>query len=149
MKRYIKYAFALIILPLFIASCNRDHEKEEVNKLVESFYIYLNEKNLDKIQEISTNRADKYFEFIFSLGDNLVQIDSINIIETLVEENTANVDVEIFDVYGNAMIYHWYLIKVKDVWKINKLEGYKAEEILTKEDIDYSKKNNPEKDKAQ
>ena len=76
----------------------------------------------------------------------MVQIDSINIIQTLVEQNAANVDVETFDTYGNQMIYHWYLIKVKEVWKINKLEGYKAEKILSKEDIEYSKKNNLKKE---
>ncbi|HHT03143.1 MAG TPA: hypothetical protein GX005_02330 [Bacteroidales bacterium] len=146
MKTYLKYIFALLILPLLLVSCNKDDESDEVNKVIENFYIYLNEKDLDKIKEISTNRADRYFEFIFSLGNDLVQIDSINIIQTLIEDSNANVDVETFDIYGNAMIYHWHLVKVKEQWKIRELEGYKAEKILTKKDIDYSKKNNPPKD---
>ncbi|MDD2191514.1 MAG: hypothetical protein PHO12_03100 [Bacteroidales bacterium] len=146
MKRYLKYILVLLVLPLLLASCQKDKETQEVNKVVENFYIYLNEKNLDKIKEISTSRADRYFEFIFSLGNDLVKIDSINIIQTLIEGNAANVDVETFDIYGNETIYQWYLIKVNEVWKINKLEGYKAEEILTKDDIDHSKRNNHKKD---
>ncbi|MBP6429153.1 MAG: hypothetical protein KA273_02015 [Bacteroidales bacterium] len=146
MKRYLKYILALLILPFILFSCHKETENDRVEKVVESFYIHLNNKNLDSIKEMSTNRADMYFEFIFSLGKDMVQIDSINIIQTLVEQNAANVDVETFDTYGNQMIYHWYLIKVKEVWKINKLEGYKAEKILSKEDIEYSKKNNLKKE---
>ncbi|MCK9162798.1 MAG: hypothetical protein WCR29_05845 [Bacteroidales bacterium] len=149
MKRPIKNILAILILPFFLASCHKDDKNAEVNKVVEDFYVYLNEKNLDKIKEISTNRADRYFEFVFTLGKDMVTIDSINIIQTIIEGNSANIDVETFDNYGNTMIYHWYLIKVKEKWKINKLDGYKAEKILTKKDIEYSKKNNPPKDKTE
>lgn len=146
MKRYLKQIFILFILSSSLFSCNIEKDKEQVNKVVENFYIYLNERNFDKIKEMSTPKADKYFEFILTIGDDLVKINKIDILETKIEERKAKVDVKVLDIYGNIIYCHWYLIKEQNIWKIDQLDGYKQENILTNEDIKYSKKDNPTKD---
>lgn len=144
--KQLKNIFIILILPVFFLSCKDDSEIDKVNKVIEDFYIYFNQKDLDKIKEISTHKLDMYFEFVFSIGDNLVQIDSIEIIDTKIEATKAVVNVKTIDIYDNVMIYNWHLIKVNDKWKINELNGHKDEKVLNKEDIEYSKKDNPPKD---
>lgn len=146
MKKQITYIIIFFVLFFLFASCQKEDKNEEVYNVIEDFYYYLNEKKIDSIKYISTKKADRYFEFVFNIGHDLVIIDSINIIQSLIEDSTAKIDVETFDTYGNKIIYHWSLVKRNNRWKIDELDGFKDQNVLTEEDIEYTKINHPPKD---
>lgn len=141
MNKVFKYIFIFLIL----FGCSKESEQEKVSKVIEEFYLYLNNKDFESIKKISTKEVDKYIDFVSTIGDDLVQIKSIDINEVIIENNLAKVDVKTLDIYGNVNHYKWLLIKENSLWQLMELEEQGIRHNLTEDDLEYTKKAYPPK----
>ncbi|MDD2530137.1 MAG: hypothetical protein PHN41_02805 [Bacteroidales bacterium] len=137
-KTFIKLIGIITILTFLIA-CSKEDENDRVVKVVQDFYTHLNNKDFDSLKVISTKNGKKYVEIIQSIGNDVVKINSIDIIETSIVGDSANVYVKTTDSFNNISYIDWILIKDSNVWKFDYLEGLKGEDILTDDDFNYSK----------
>ncbi len=139
MKNKIKYIVFLTLTPLVFISCFDNNQEEKVNKAVENFYTFINNKDFENMKLNSTPLGRKYIEIIQSIGGNVVKIEKIEILETIVKGDSATVKVKTIDSFKKTFLTDWYLIRDDEHWKVDKLRGYEDEEFLTNKDIEYSK----------
>jgi hypothetical protein len=150
MKKSILYIFLLSLCLSIQFSCKKKVDaNQEVNKVVTEFFDYINQKDFDKMKEISSPQVGKYIDFIQSLGDDLVEIDSVKIVNTTIKDKGAVVNAEIIDIYGYKIYYKLSLTKETRKWKLTGLNGYGKESKLTKEEIKYTKQKHQVKDSIQ
>ena len=97
------------------------------------------------IKKISTKEVDRYIDFVSTIGDDLVQVKTIDINEVKIENHFAKVDVKTIDIYGNVNNYKWSLIKEHNSWQLMELEEHGIGHNLTEDDIEYTKKAYPKK----
>lgn len=146
MKKYTLYLILLLSLSLQF-SCKKEADKKiEVDKVVNTFFKALNDKDFETMKSVSNDDVDKYVEFITTFGDDLVELDSIIIQNTKIVENKAQVRVETIDVYGYKIFYQLSLTKEFTKWKLSEIDGYGTETKLTKDEINYTKKKQTPKD---
>ena len=146
MKKYTLYLILLLSLSLQF-SCKKEADKKiEVDKVVNTFFKALNDKDFETMKSVSNDDVDKYVEFITTFGDDLVELDSIIIQNTKIVENKAQVRVETIDVYGYKIFYQLSLTKELTKWKLSEIDGYGTETKLTKDEINYTKKKQTPKD---
>mgnify|MGYP000943472689 FL=1 len=141
MKRILK----CLCISLILFGCTTESEEKNVSKVVEDFYIYLNKKDFESIKKISTKEVDRYIDFVSTIGDDLVQVKTIDINEVKIENHLAKVDVKTIDIYGNVNNYKWSLIKEHNSWHLMELEEHGIGHNLTEDDIEYTKKAYPKK----
>lgn len=147
MKKSILYLFLLSLCLSIQFSCKKKVDaNQEVNKVVTEFFDYINQKDFEKMKEISSPQVVKYIDFIQSLGDDLVEIDSVKIVNTTIKDKGAVVNAEIIDIYGYKIYYQLSLTKEARKWKLTGLNGYGKESKLTKEEIKYTKQKHQVKD---
>lgn len=150
MKKTILYLFLLSLCLSIQFSCKKKVDSNnEVNKVVTEFFNYINEKNFDKMKKISSPQVGKYVDFIQSLGDDLVEIDSVRIVNTTIKDKNAEVNAEIIDIYGYKIYYQLSLTKEARKWKLTGLNGSGKESKLTKDEINYTKQKHQLKDSIQ
>lgn len=146
MKKYTLYLILLLSLSLQF-SCKKEADKKiEVDKVVNTFFKALNDKDFETMKSVSNDDVDKYVEFITTFGDDLVELDSIIIQNTKIIDNKAQVRVETIDVYGYKIFYQLSLTKEFTKWKLSEIDGYGTETKLTKDEINYTKKKQTPKD---
>jgi len=146
MKKYTLYLILLLSLSLQF-SCKKEADKKiEVDKVVNTFFKALNDKDFETMKSVSNDDVDKYVEFITTFGDDLVELDSIIIQNTKIVDNKAQVRVETIDVYGYKIFYQLSLTKEFTKWKLSEIDGYGTETKLTKDEINYTKKKQTPKD---
>lgn len=146
MKKYTLYLILLLSLSLQF-SCKKEADKKiEVDKVVNTFFKALNDKDFETMKSVSNDDVDKYVEFITTFGDDLVELDSIIIQNTKIIDNKAQVRVETIDVYGYKIFYQLSLTKELTKWKLSEIDGYGTETKLTKDEINYTKKKQTPKD---
>ena len=146
MKKYTLYLILLLSLSLQF-SCKKEADKKiEVDKVVNTFFKALNDKDFETMKAVSNDDVDKYVEFITTFGDDLVELDSIIIQNTKIIDNKAQVRVETIDVYGYKIFYQLSLTKELTKWKLSEIDGYGTETKLTKDEINYTKKKQTPKD---
>lgn len=146
MKKYTLYLILLLSLSLQF-SCKKEADKKiEVDKVVNTFFKALNDKDFETMKSVSNDDVDKYVEFITTFGDDLVELDSIIIQNTKIVENKAQVRVETIDIYGYKIFYQLSLTKELRKWKLSEIDGYGTETKLTKDEINYTKKKQTPKD---
>ncbi|HBN04888.1 MAG TPA: hypothetical protein DD434_03735 [Bacteroidales bacterium] len=139
MKSIIKYLLVLILFTPFFISCSKENENEKVNKVVVDYYSYFNSRDFKNMRILSTKNGEKYVEIIQSIGNDIIKLDTFNIIKTNISEDSANVYVKTIDTLNNITYVEWILKKEKDIWKIDDMVGVDTIDILTDEDIKYSK----------
>lgn len=146
MKKYTLYLILLLSLSLQF-SCKKEADKKiEVDKVVNTFFTSLNNKDFKTMKSVSTDDVDKYIDFITTFGDDLVEIDSVKIQDTKIIDNKAEVRVETIDIYGYKIFYQLSLTKELTKWKLSEIDGYGTETKLTKDEINYTKKKQAPKD---
>lgn len=146
MKKYILYSIFLLSL-LLQFSCKKEADKKvEVDKVVNTFFKSLNDKDFETMKSVSTDNVDKYVDFIKTFGEDLVELDSIIIQNTKIIDNKADVRVETIDIYGYKIFYQISLTKELTKWKLSEIDGYGTETKLTKDEINYTKKKQAPKD---
>lgn len=138
MKNTIKYLFVFVLFAFFI-SCSKEYENEKINKVVKDYYTYYNSRDFNNMKILSTKNGEKYVEIIQSIGRDIISIDSINIIKTSICDDSANVFIQAIDSLNDTNYVEWILKKNNKVWKIDNMESFDKDEILTDEDIRYSK----------
>ena len=146
MKKYTLYSILILSL-LLQFSCKKEADKKiEVDKVVNTFFKALNDKDFETMKSVSNDDVDKYVEFITTFGDDLVELDSIIIQNTKIIDNKAQVRVETIDIYGYKIYYQLSLTKELTKWKLSEIDGYGTETKLTKDEINYTKKKQTPKD---
>ncbi|MBP1645065.1 MAG: hypothetical protein H6Q16_640 [Bacteroidetes bacterium] len=139
MKSIIKYLLVLILFTPFFISCSKEDENEKINKVVVDYYSYFNSRDFKNMRILSTKNGEKYVEIIQSIGNDIIKIDTFNIINTSISKDSANVYVKTIDTLNNITYVDWILKKEKNIWKIDYMVGVDTNDILTDEDIKYSK----------
>lgn len=139
MKRIIKYLLVFILFTPLLISCSKEDENEKVNKVVEDYYAYFNSRDYNNMKILSTKNGEKYVEIIQSIGKDVIKIDTINILKTSISGDSANVYVKTTDTLRDISYVDLILKKENNIWKIDNMEGFDKDDILTDEDMKYSK----------
>ncbi|MDR0971723.1 MAG: hypothetical protein LBM25_05005 [Bacteroidales bacterium] len=117
-KTRIYTLIILIFSFFFLYSCGEIKEKRKANAVVEEFYKHLNNRDEEKLKEITNNDFHKYLDIILASGKDLAIINKIYIINTEIEQEKANVDIKTIYIDGNANYIQWQLMKKEDKWII-------------------------------
>lgn len=124
MKRFLCLLtlFTTLCAILFF-SCTKKDDEVYVNKRVNEFYTYFNQRNFEKMKKISSPRVGVLVDFFGMIGDDLMTIDTAQITQTDIKDNQAKVQVRVKDIFGK-MSYHELTLQKKRRWIITNVEGF-------------------------
>jgi|GEM_PF-1906191 hypothetical protein len=124
MKRALSLSTTAVVLcSILFICCSKTDQQVQVNKKVDEFYRYFNQRNFAKMKAISTPRVATLIDFFEMIGQDLMQIDSTQIISTDVTNDHAKVQVRVWDTYGK-MFYHEILLQKNRQWIITNVDGF-------------------------
>lgn len=142
MKKAISLLLISIFPFLFLCCVKSEKETDElqIKKTVDEFYQNLNSRDFTAIKTISTPRMEKFIDFIAAIGEDLVVYNKHEIVLIDIKANNAEVILRAEDSFGNIMDFKWDLIKVEQRWLLDMFTGEKETDVLTEDDIGFTKR---------
>lgn len=115
MKRVLVFLLFCIVL----ASCSNEREQEVIQKNIHGFYKSLNNRDFESLKGYMSPQIQQKIAYFKSLNNDLVIYKSYKVKNVVVNGNTAVVDVECVDEFGNKFVCNWTLVKINGEWKIS------------------------------
>ncbi len=115
MKRILVFLLFCFVL----ASCSTEREQDVIQRNVQGFYKCLNNRDFESLKGYMSPRMQQKIVYFKTLNNDLVIYKSYKVKNVVVNGNTAVVDVECVDEFGNKFVCNWTLVKINDEWKIS------------------------------
>ena len=116
----MKKLFLILLSSFFVLACSNDNREEGlIIKTVENYYECLNKRDFKNLETIVSARMNKKIPYFKELGKNLVIYEKVKVENIELNGNTAFVEVECVDEFGNKIVCNWNLSKINEEWKMD------------------------------
>ena len=124
-----KYIYCLFCVLLLLSCSEKRVDEDAVAQTVESFYKFLNKRNFREVESLCSDNMSNTLKVLKDSREDIILYRKYTVKSVDISAETALVEVETVEEFGNDVDFEWELVKINDTWKINGYNFSHAEEL--------------------